>query len=62
MTTEEVTLETHELTDFLRVVEDWRNRWVVGEGAVLLSPNCLGIPTPSRDDDTDGSLHGDAAR
>ena len=34
MTAEEVTLETDELADFLRVVEDWRNRWVVGERAV----------------------------
>ena len=34
MAAEEVTLETHELADFLRVVEDWRNRWVVGERAV----------------------------
>jgi hypothetical protein len=34
MAAEEVTLETHELVDFLRVVEDWRNRWVVGERAV----------------------------
>ena len=34
MAAEEVTLETHELVDFLRVVEDWRNRWVVGDRAV----------------------------
>ncbi len=34
MTGEEVTLETDKLTDFLRVVEDWRNRWSVGERAI----------------------------
>jgi hypothetical protein len=34
MAAEEVTLETHELTEFLRVVEDWRNKWDVGERAV----------------------------
>jgi hypothetical protein len=31
---EERTLETDKLTDFLRVVEDWRKRWDVGERAV----------------------------
>ena len=34
MAAEEETLETHELANFLRVVEDWRNRWLVGERAV----------------------------
>ena len=34
MTAEEVTLETPELTDFLRLVEDWRNCCDVGEHAV----------------------------
>jgi hypothetical protein len=31
---EEVTLETDKLADFLRVVEDWRKHWEVGERAV----------------------------
>ncbi len=34
MAAEEKTLETSELADFLRVEEDWRNRWDVGERAV----------------------------
>ena len=34
MAAEEKTLETHNLTDFLQVVEDWRKRWEVGERAV----------------------------
>ena len=34
MAGEEKTLETDKLADFLRVVEDWRNRWGVGERAV----------------------------
>jgi len=34
MAAEEVTLETHELPDFLRIVEAWRSRWKVGERGV----------------------------
>lgn len=34
MAAEEVTLETGNLADFLRVVEEWRNTWYVGERAV----------------------------
>ncbi len=34
MAAEEVTLKTHKLADFLRVVEEWRNTWRVGERAV----------------------------
>ena len=34
MAAEEVKLETHKLADFLRVVEDWRDTWHVGERAV----------------------------
>lgn len=31
---EEVTLEVPKLAEFLRVVEDWRNRWEVGDRAI----------------------------
>lgn len=34
MAAEEKTIETDKLTDFLQVVESWRNRWKVGERAV----------------------------
>jgi hypothetical protein len=34
MAAEEATPKTHELADFLRVVEAWRSRWKVGERAV----------------------------
>ena len=34
MAAEEVMLETHKLSDFLTVVEDWRTTWNVGERAV----------------------------
>lgn len=34
MAAKEVTLKTDKLVDFLQVVEDWRNRWDVGERAV----------------------------
>lgn len=34
MAAKEVTLKTDKLADFLQVVEDWRNRWDVGERAV----------------------------
>ena len=34
MAAEEATPKTHELADFLRVVETWRSRWKVGECAV----------------------------
>jgi hypothetical protein len=34
MAAEEKTLETHKLADFLQVVEEWRERWKVGERAV----------------------------
>jgi hypothetical protein len=34
MAAEEVRLETDRLADFLQEVEDWRNRWEVGERAV----------------------------
>jgi len=31
---EEVTVKTDRLTDFLRVVEEWRNLWEIGERAI----------------------------
>jgi hypothetical protein len=34
MAAKEVTVETHELAEFLGVVEDWRNCYEVGERAV----------------------------
>lgn len=34
MAVEEITLKTDKLADFLQEVEDWRNRWDVGEHAV----------------------------
>jgi hypothetical protein len=34
MVVEEKTLETDRLADFLQFVEDWRERWEVGERAV----------------------------
>ncbi len=35
MAAEEVKLQTRELADFIRLVEDWRNQWNVGERAVF---------------------------
>ena len=34
MAAEEVNLKTEKLTEFLQVVEDWRNRWKIEERAV----------------------------
>ena len=51
---EEKTLLTHELADFLRVVEAWRRRWEVGERAIYRGHrdfNWILIPKLFRDPD-----------
>ncbi|MCX5835232.1 MAG: FRG domain-containing protein [Deltaproteobacteria bacterium] len=57
---EDVTLKTDKLTEFLRVVEDWRDHWKVGERAVYRGHtdfNWILVAKLFRDPDADSENH-----